>query len=711
MSSTKTTTSVLIVAVILPFLLSATPVSAQSAPPAQSPTCSVSSTASDVAEFTGVIIAQGAGLFAASTLTDFLSGLPVVGGAFKGVSDLIGYIFQKWVGAVIFGVIASAAVWLSGLLLQFAIAMNTNLLTSNAVVHAAYGISLGLVNMIIVLAIIATAFGVMLRSQKWGAKNLSKIIIVALLVNFSLFIAGSIVDVGTSATQSMAASVCGGNFVSKFNIATIYNNLSGAFSGGSLATRALASYANVFLAAFITLIAALTLLAVTVFLVARFVVLTILLGIAPIAWIGFMLPGINVPGLGNAWSGWWDKFLKWVFFGPIMLFFLWLTSVLLQWLGSGEAAQIMAAGGLAAGLGQIVAVVIMMLGGLYVAFKAGGGIATVAIAGAGFGALAIGKAANRVQSAAALRANLLLSKGPPEGAVGRILHKGQIGLLQNVARSVSVQKDIGKLVSGVGVKLPEGAKIGAELIDEKAFDKESTASILNRFAGFRGAELVSVLSVLNKRGDLSKVPADRYMNGHTKSLFTAYNKSFGDVEKGAAATLAAWSAFNGGDATKDLAEEEMKKFYLGLTDKDRAKMPFNGVYGDYDSKNPFLGMSADDLKRFRSVTTKGILANPGELNKVAPKLKAQNFDNLFEAVVKEAIPDHEIEGKIVKDMAKNELVKFRKQIMAELKEKREDIHKAFSKTLARHETGLDVGEEEEEKKEESAPEEKLTEKK
>ena len=90
-------------------------------------------------------------------------------------------------------------VWLfvGGMLLNWAFTLGS--LTSATFVQTGWSIARDLVNMLFILLLLLIAFATILRYESYGIKQiLPRLIVVALLINFSLLGAGIIIDVGTS---------------------------------------------------------------------------------------------------------------------------------------------------------------------------------------------------------------------------------------------------------------------------------------------------------------------------------------------------------------------------------------------------------------------------------------------------------------------------------------------------------------------------------
>ncbi|MEK7076008.1 MAG: hypothetical protein AAB948_04420, partial [Patescibacteria group bacterium] len=291
------------------------------------------------------------------------------------------------------GGITSAAVYLAALAIAFLagkivsalyvliaglidIALQANaLLLSSPIVLSGWQIVLSFANLGFVLAIIIIAFATIFRIQNYAMKQvLWKLIVAALLVNFSLVIAGAFINIADNVTSSFNNKIQGGDvstaltgllavqtFTSPVwekmsgaeiysrsvlktmdalvNIATLnwYNHFFGSMEKGAWGDKQsglalvtgdkdiksgaiLTAVGSIFFSVLFTILSTLTLLTIAVMLLIRYFFLGILLILSPIVWLLWIFPGTS-----NLWQKWWNNFLRWTFFAPIMMFFLYLA--------------------------------------------------------------------------------------------------------------------------------------------------------------------------------------------------------------------------------------------------------------------------------------------------------------------------------------------------------------------------------------------------
>ena len=206
-------------------------------------------------------------------------------------------------------------------LIQGMLSIRTYTDTFVAVIYPGWEIVRNLCNIIFIVALIAIAMGTLLRVEAYKSKQvLVQLIMAALLVNFSLVIAQAILGVAdTIQNQFLPNNVevirsLGKDLMVSYR-SIIYGNdsLSGNFAGiirhiifVILSAGSLAVF-----------------MALAAFLFIRIVMLWVLLMISPIAYAAGALPSTS-----HYRQEWWQNFIKYAFFTPIMAFFINLTAII-----------------------------------------------------------------------------------------------------------------------------------------------------------------------------------------------------------------------------------------------------------------------------------------------------------------------------------------------------------------------------------------------
>jgi len=165
------------------------------------------------------------------------------------------------------------------------------------------------------------AFGTILKIQSYHARNaLVKLIIMAVLINFSKTITGVLIDFAqvvmmtfVDAFKNSAPIV----MTVSFNIQKMQSYADSVDVGN---INLMATVASMILAVILLIVAITVVLAMGVVLLARILMLWILVILSPIAYIATVLP--NTQRYATAW---WSSLGKNLISGPLLAFFLWLS--------------------------------------------------------------------------------------------------------------------------------------------------------------------------------------------------------------------------------------------------------------------------------------------------------------------------------------------------------------------------------------------------
>lgn len=185
-----------------------------------------------------------------------------------------------------------------------------------------------IVNMFFIIALIVIAFATIFQLETYGMKALlPKLITVVLLINFSYLICGIIIDI-----SQITASYFINQIDAEEGIGAALLEAAGATKaikskGSSLSVSASASLNDpdtiaITNMAFSTLLigmAGLSLLIGAILLFIRIGALWVLTILAPLAWFFSIFPGLRTHN-----RRWWSEFIKWSFFAPAYLFFIYL---------------------------------------------------------------------------------------------------------------------------------------------------------------------------------------------------------------------------------------------------------------------------------------------------------------------------------------------------------------------------------------------------
>lgn len=199
-------------------------------------------------------------------------------------------------------------------------------ISTNPAVAAGFGASVKLVNIVFSVVLAAMAIGTILNLKSYKINDLiTKFIIVALLINFTLVIAGSIIDLANYLSLyflNLTAHSANGSIVSAWMsiFSGVANYSSAASTTGVLLITLLIN---------ILLLVAMTWAfgSIIFSLLKRGFMLIVLLILSPFAVITYLLPG---KGMGQWWGKWKAAFLKYTFYGVYVTAGIYLGTIMLQ---------------------------------------------------------------------------------------------------------------------------------------------------------------------------------------------------------------------------------------------------------------------------------------------------------------------------------------------------------------------------------------------
>lgn len=186
-------------------------------------------------------------------------------------------------------------------------------------------------NLFFIIALLIIAFATVFKVQAYHYKQmLPKLVIAALVVNFSKMITGIFIDISQVVMMTFVnafADLAGGNFAKLLGLDKMLS-LSTAWNGvgntGEPIT-AIGILGTIILALILIIVANVVIIVMIVVLAVRTVMLWILTILSPVAWVAPLFPG----GQKYA-SQWWENISKYLVTGVVMAFFVWLTFASLQ---------------------------------------------------------------------------------------------------------------------------------------------------------------------------------------------------------------------------------------------------------------------------------------------------------------------------------------------------------------------------------------------
>lgn len=431
----------------------------------------------------------------------------ILGGALGWIVAKIGYIIGYALGIIV--------AW-EAKLISWAIDPNTFLFTRAPAVQIGWEITRNLVNLGFVLSLIIIAIGTILRLESYGMRRtLWRLIVAAILVNFSLVIAGLFIDASNLVTHFFVTnSVEGGMnnyskmFARGFNVMGLLEARQG-FNSSDITKSAktfgwglMMVVASVLFFVVFSLVAMIVLGALFLILLIRILFIWILLILSPFAWLFWIFP--KGPGIPSAfsWDGWWKEFLRWTLFAPVVSFFLYVAFQIVGTLGKQSVGGGILASLPTTGLGllestsapawilQFILFVGLLIGGMWAANE-------MSITGA--------KTALNVATSAARWPQREFARSGQRALAGPGLIGGAARKLESwtAGRPIvgGVADLIGKTRGSVEKRIQDQAKVVENLSDEAL-----VAMIKGR--GRMPENALGIIDVLDKRGALGKVPKD-----------------------------------------------------------------------------------------------------------------------------------------------------------------------------------------------------------
>ncbi len=222
---------------------------------------------------------------------------------------------------LLFSWVAAGFVYIAVFLVNAAIAPAIYAaIINSAAIDRGWTIMRDTANMFFILILIFIALATTLRLQSYSARNwLPKLLFAALFINYSKVITMFVIDIGNMFMYGVISWMGGGLEYTGLNEMF---NAAVKIAGQNTITLnvTFTKLVSAFAALMFNVVLALTLLATGVLFLIRIAMLTVLTIFSPFA---FMLSGW--PGAGKYSSGWWSSLIKYVIFGPIMVFFLFIA--------------------------------------------------------------------------------------------------------------------------------------------------------------------------------------------------------------------------------------------------------------------------------------------------------------------------------------------------------------------------------------------------
>lgn len=611
--------------------------------------------------------------------------------------------------------ILSWVIMLGGFLATAIFKLNGTLFDS-PVVQVGFSITLAFANLGFVLAIIVIAIATILRNQTYGVKQLLwKLVLMAILVNFGLVITRPVVALSDSMSNYFIQQMSGntgdwvGNLTAAFGPQVLpgvagavppgngsasnsftpsacqgiqstvgkYACTIGLLAGGpgiTFLANAVTSNPDLFMQTVLSLVFSATFLAIVAFslialailLLIRYLYITFLLILLPLAWLAWVFPGMK-----SHFDKWCHLFLRWTFFPAISLFFIYLAVLiapLAQVNGSANQNANYISNGLGTGVSgspttltsggtsqsialaqQSLADLVLcglVLGGLYAANALGIAGAGVAM---GYGKAAAGWVGKKAGGAAARQGKKAASAAVQEN----VKQKLQSGNLKGIGRFIPKRLQV---AAGIGLGNVQKAG-GSKLVDqESAWAKEQgkdvgAASRMLGSGGLSEAKRFALLKELNnnKKFDPTKTKTvdgqdintflqdknrfDKYQQGNLRDDLNNSANGASSSTMAASAALAAGGGLESGATVKDeaglLGEVGATVDALELLRKSIEKTARNMDKNDLRKQNLNYMYSNENINGAKNKSTKDLrIEQLRVLIKTKPQLIASHLPGM-----------------------------------------------------------------------------------
>ncbi|AKM78616.1 MAG: hypothetical protein UY31_C0033G0004 [Candidatus Wolfebacteria bacterium GW2011_GWE1_48_7] len=628
---------------------------------------------------------------------------------------------------VIFTWVAQKFFMLGGSFIELGMNLNNTILdpAKNVFLFKGWTVFVNVADLALVIALIVIAFATMLNFESYGMKKaLVPLIVISLLVNFSLVIPGVLIDFSGMVTEFFVqqSGLSGGNITSAlasgFDISGFLSTKSGATSiAGAMdkfGSGILSIIGSMVFIIIFTLIASVIMMTIAAMLFIRYFTLTFLLVLTPIVFVSRIFPSTR-----SHWDKWWNDFVRWTMFPPVMIFFMWLSLTSLNAFdnpaptaaGSGGNATYAFGDGLLFTMSSVVqaamAIMFMMMSLIAansISLKGAKGSKDMISNMSGWSKARLEKMGKGTQAYVRRETERGARRMGARGAAAGIAGAGYVAKKYGVSaadlRKMEAERKPGVMgwakgrTAGALGRAGQAISQSQQAALKKAFDEKfkgmSDDSLAGRYATMATDEKFFAQQQLAKGGNLGKInekilDADIMSTGATgiKGQFDGIGGAgaYAKLTKAAGRNAEMLTAQKGVDAANALPpgvaktdaivsakkkyQEEAKKFFDSFAEKDRVALGFDfydkGKYG----KEALQSLMMNDPRALASLT-KGIGKGP-EVKKFMGKIEG------IGAEIKQGVIDgiKATKGAEIAGATNKELV----SVMKELKATNEDIAK------------------------------------
>lgn len=267
--------------------------------------------------------------------------------------------------------------------------LTTTSYTNTPLVQEGWKYVLSFANMFFAVILIVIAFATIVGNATYGMKSLlPKLILAAIIINFSLIICGAIIDLSQITMfyflnkmhpeKGFSQQLMKGMDLAKINELSTKDGKGGWQSKKDKKGDIMTLVINL-LFGFCFVIAALLAFAGGIsIMIWRMLMLWILVIFAPLAWVASILPQTR-----KYFSDWWNQFINQVVVGPVYIFFIYLAMLFINPSETGGSGAMAISMAVEPGVGwskltlQFMAIIGLMFGGFIAAPKFGNSAANI----------------------------------------------------------------------------------------------------------------------------------------------------------------------------------------------------------------------------------------------------------------------------------------------------------------------------------------------
>ncbi|MFZ2484611.1 MAG: hypothetical protein WAX80_01095 [Minisyncoccia bacterium] len=240
-----------------------------------------------------------------------------------------------WLAILILQV-ANLLTWLAGSILnyvtQYTIVEMSDNIRDVTTLNKAWTTIRDLANMGFIFILLYAAIQTILGIGSDVKKTIINVVVVAILINFSLFFTRIVIDISNvlailfydaiapGALDGSVTTGLAGKLVQHLYITNLFDTSGGVVSLAGQAFEGKKLIIIGLMGSVVSLITAFVLFAAAIMLIIRFVVLIMVMILSPLAFMGLVLPEFK-----KVWNQWWDALSGQAFFAPILLMLLWIV--------------------------------------------------------------------------------------------------------------------------------------------------------------------------------------------------------------------------------------------------------------------------------------------------------------------------------------------------------------------------------------------------